>query len=188
MMAWRPAMMITIPPSAAFLQISFDDPQQLIQYLAIGAAIFSVLLLLALITLFRLRVRQRRKVQEARAKRRLQESMPDIRKAAAFGQASAPPEKPVPHQVTAAPSRLLAQIGARTLLEQINHHVLKGRGEISGGKGELRLVWTDGEDQIARSIMITVQDAQTLLINGKPFPATRKGVQQGLIDCLRGLR
>ena len=186
--ALRPLAAMGSTQAASPLQSILDDPQRLVLLLALAAAVLAILTLLALVILFRLRARQRRAAHEARVKRRLQESLPDIRKAQAFGTPKEPPKQAIPHKVTVPPSRLLAPIGARTLLEQVNHHMLKGRGEISAGKGELRLVWTDAQDQIARSIMITVQDAQTLLINGKPFPATRKGVQQGLVDCLRGLK
>jgi hypothetical protein len=86
------------------------------------------------------------------------------------------------------PSKILAMIGARELLEQVNTHVLNNHGNISIGKGAIRLVWRDQHDEaVTRGIMITVQDADTILINGVPFPATREATRQGLISCLKGM-
>ncbi len=86
------------------------------------------------------------------------------------------------------PSKILAMIGARQLLDQVNTHVLNNRGSISTGKGAIRLVWRDQLDEsVTRGIMITVQDAETILINGVPFPATRDAARQGLISCLKGM-
>jgi hypothetical protein len=86
------------------------------------------------------------------------------------------------------PSKILAMIGARELLEQVNTHVLNNHGNISIGKGAIRLVWRDQHDEaVTRGIMITVQDAETILINGVPFPATREATRQGLISCLKGM-
>jgi hypothetical protein len=86
------------------------------------------------------------------------------------------------------PSKILAMIGARELLDQVNTHVLNNRGSISTGKGAIRLVWKDLRDEsVTRGIMITVQDAETILINGVPFPAKREAARQGLISCLRGM-
>ena len=86
------------------------------------------------------------------------------------------------------PSKILAMIGARELLDQVNLHVLKNHGNISTGKGAIRLVWKDQHDEsVTRGIMITVQDAETILINGVPFPATREAARQGLISCLKGM-
>jgi hypothetical protein len=86
------------------------------------------------------------------------------------------------------PSKILAMIGARELLEQVNHHVLNDRGEITSAKGAIRLVWTDQENTVVtRGIMITVQDSDTIMINGVPFPANREAARQGLISCLKGM-
>ena len=85
-------------------------------------------------------------------------------------------------------SKILAMIGARELLDQVNHHVLNGRGEITVAKGAIRLVWSDQENTaVTRGIMITVQDTETVMINGVPFPATREAAREGLISCLKGL-
>ena len=86
-------------------------------------------------------------------------------------------------------SKILAELGARQLLEQVNSHILEGRGEISTRSGEIRIEWTDlDESSVQRGIMIRVQDSNTLLINGQPFSATRDGAQQGLISCLKGMK
>jgi hypothetical protein len=86
-------------------------------------------------------------------------------------------------------SKILAEMGARQLLDQVNSHMLNGSGEITSRSGEIRIEWTDLEDaSVQRLIMIRVQDSSTLLINGQPFPATREGAQQGLISCLKGMK
>lgn len=97
----------------------------------------------------------------------------------------APPKEPTP---VIPPSKILAMVGARELLDQVNTHVLHNRGNISTGKGAIRLVWRDQHDEaVTRGIMITVKDAKTILINGVPFPATRDAARQGLISCLKGM-
>jgi hypothetical protein len=95
-----------------------------------------------------------------------------------------------PLKASASPrSKILAEVGARSLLDQVNSHVLQGRGQISSKSGEIRMEWTDLEDAtVQRGIMIRVQDPKTLLINGMAFPATREGAQQGLISCLKGMK
>ncbi|NIM93294.1 MAG: hypothetical protein GTO18_06245 [Anaerolineales bacterium] len=93
----------------------------------------------------------------------------------------------IQHTDASPPSKILAAVGARQLLEQVNRHVLEGTGELAQGKGAIRLVWSDPESGTARSIMIRIQDSQTLLINGRPFPATREGIQQGLVTLLKGM-
>lgn len=86
-------------------------------------------------------------------------------------------------------SKILAEMGARQLLDQVNSHILNGNGEITSQSGEIRIEWTDLEDaSVQRLIMIRVQDSSTLLINGQPFPTTREGAQQGLISCLKGMK
>lgn len=86
-------------------------------------------------------------------------------------------------------SKILAEMGARELLDQVNSHILNGNGEITSQSGEIRIEWTDLEDaSVQRLIMIRVQDSSTLLINGQPFPTTREGAQQGLISCLKGMK
>lgn len=93
------------------------------------------------------------------------------------------------HALSSPRSKILAEMGARQLLEQVNSHILDGRGEITLRSGEIRIEWTDLEDaSVQRGIMIRVQDSKTLLINGQPFEATREGAQQGLISCLKGMK
>lgn len=94
------------------------------------------------------------------------------------------------YQTAASPrSKILAEVGARQLLEQVNSHVLQGRGHISSRRGEIRMEWSDLEDgSVQRGIMIRVEDSKTLLINGMAFPATRDGAQEGLISCLEGMK
>lgn len=94
------------------------------------------------------------------------------------------------YQTTASPrSKILAEVGARQLLEQVNSHVLQGRGYISSRRGEIRMEWSDLEDgSVQRGIMIRVEDSKTLLVNGMAFPATREGAQEGLVSCLEGMK
>jgi len=94
------------------------------------------------------------------------------------------------YQTAASPrSKILAAVGARELLEQVNSHVLQGRGHISSRRGEIRMEWSDLEDEsVQRGIMIRVEDQKTLLINGMAFPATPQGAQEGLVSCLEGMK
>jgi hypothetical protein len=160
--------------------------------IGIGGVILILLLsiTLAIIVLIR---RRRRKVEQPSEEmldvaQRLAESFTSaeeerlaqeaIRAARANQQASASPR-----------SKILAEMGARQLLDQVNSHMLDSRGEITTRSGEIRIEWTDLEDEsVERLIMIRVQDSSTLLINGQPFPATREGAQQGLISCLKGMK
>ena len=158
-------------------------------------AIGVILILFLTITLvvFVLRQRRRKKVETPSEEmldvaQRLAESFKSaeeeerareaLRAARASQQASSSPR-----------SKLLAEMGARQLLDQVNSHILNGGGEITTRSGEIRIEWTDLEDaSVQRLIMIRVQDSSTLLINGQPFPATREGAQQGLISCLKGMK
>jgi hypothetical protein len=95
-----------------------------------------------------------------------------------------PASEPIPIAVDP-----LEEVGARELLEQVNRHLLQGKGKISGGKDAMRIQWTDPrKDHVQRGITIQVQDASTLLINGQPFPATPEGVKTGLATCLKRLQ
>jgi hypothetical protein len=147
-----------------------------------GLTILGIALIVAIIVLV---VRSRRKskpgVEDANVRQRLVESVQPVEDE----ELSEPePEK----EEVFPPSKILAMIGARGLLDQVNHHVLNNRGEITVAKGAIRLVWTDQEDTtVTRGIMITVQDTETIVINGVPFPANREAAREGLISCLKGL-
>jgi hypothetical protein len=140
--------------------------------------------LIALTVFLLLRIRRKRKapVEDEVVSQRLVESIQQEE------EEEIPTESKVEKQTVIPPSKILAMIGARELLDQVNLHVLNHHGNISIGKGAIRLVWKDQHDEsVTRGIMITVQDAETILINGVPFPATREAARQGLISCLKGM-
>jgi hypothetical protein len=156
--------------------------------------LFGVILILLLTTILVIIVltRRRRQVEPPPSEeivdvaQRLADSIvsreEEERAQAAFKAASAQPPSSSPR------SKILAELGARHLLDQVNSHLLTGRGKITTRSGEIRIEWTDLNDSsVQRLIMIRVQDSSTLLINGQPFPATRDGAQRGLISCLKGM-
>lgn len=156
--------------------------------------LFGVILILLLTTILVVIVltRRRRQVEPPPSEevvdvaQRLADSIvsreEEERAQAAFKAASAQPPSASPR------SKILAEMGARHLFDQVNSHILDGRGKITTRSGEIRIEWTDLKDSsVQRLIMIRVQDSSTLLINGQPFPATRDGAQRGLISCLKGM-
>jgi len=153
---------------------------------SIGLGILGVSLVVAIVILV---IRSRRKsaapVEDENVQQRLVESIQSVEEEEE--EEHPEPSEPEKDEVFP-PSKILAMIGARELLDQVNHHVLNDRGEITIAKGAIRLVWTDQrETAVTRGIMITVQDAETIMINGVPFPATREATREGLISCLKGL-
>jgi hypothetical protein len=151
--------------------------------LAVFLGIVGIVLLAAIVVLIlRNRRKKRIPVESLNVKQRLAESIPIAEEKKPLSDID------IEQPAVSPPSKILAMVGARSLLEQVNSHVLNNRGQIAVGKGAIRLVWTDQQNQsVTRSIMITVQDMETLLINGVPFPATREGAKEGLITCLRGM-
>jgi len=148
-----------------------------------GLAILGIALVVAMVMLI---LRSRRKsmppVDDVNVKQRLVESVQPVEEDEELR--SSEPEK----EAVFPPSKILAMIGARELLDQVNHHVLNNRGEIMVAKGAIRLVWIDQENTVVtRGIMITVQDTETIMINGVPFPATREAAREGLTSCLKGM-
>jgi hypothetical protein len=153
---------------------------------SIGLGILGICLVVAIVMLV---IRSRRKsatpVADENVQQRLVESIQSVEEEEQEEQPE--PSEPEKDEVFP-PSKILAMIGARELLDQVNHHVLYDRGEITMAKGAIRLVWTDQrETAVTRGIMITVQDTETIMINGVPFPATREAAREGLISCLKGL-
>ena len=139
------------------------------------------LITLIVILLRRIWKRRRPAVEDEVVSQRLAESIQPEEE-------DAEPLPPTDQKPVIPPSKILAMIGARELLDQVNTHVLNNRGNISTGKGAIRLVWKDQHDEaVTRGIMITVKDGETILINGVPFPATREAARQGLISCLKGM-
>ena len=150
--------------------------------LAIALVVIAIALIAVMVILL-MRIRKKRKPPETdvNVSQRIAESI----QAEEEEDISTPPTDQTP---IIPPSKILAMIGARELLDQVNTHVLNNRGNISVGKGTIRLVWRDQQDEaVTRGLMITVQDSKTILINGVPFPATRDAARQGLISCLKGM-
>jgi len=78
---------------------------------------------------------------------------------------------------------------ARGLLEQVNQHVLKGRGVIHEGSGTLRLEWASTQAESGkREILIQGAAQGRVRINGKDFPATPDGIKLGLVSSLQEMR
>ncbi len=84
------------------------------------------------------------------------------------------------------PPDLLAKIGARSLLQDVNHFLLKDMGAISEAPNELYLEWpvVPGGGEM-RGIHIKLINQQRLTVNGQVFPATHEGVKAGITNCLR---
>lgn len=84
---------------------------------------------------------------------------------------------------------LLVTIGARSLLQDVNHFLLKDIGTISESPDELRLEWLlmpdAGEIQ---SIHIRLINQNQATINGQVFPATHEGMKTGISASIRGLK
>ena len=173
------------------LQIhAISQAWNILQLGLLAAAALACLFLLALIILVinRMRRRKARAADSANVTQRLLESVQAEEDSSEAIQAVEEESQPSEAEAVVSPSKILAEIGARQLLEQINMHVLKGTGEISTAKGAIRIIWADPQDEsVKRGIMIRVQSMDTLLINGQPFPATREGAKQGLISCLKGM-
>lgn len=156
--------------------------------LAAVALAFIFLFVLIILVISRMRRRKVRATDSANVAQRLVESVQAEEQLSDM--IPTPEEEALSSEAAAviSPSKILAEIGARQLLEQVSKHVLKGTGEISTAKGAIRIIWSDPQDEtVKRGIMIRVQGVDTLLINGQPFPATREGVKQGLISCLKGM-
>ena len=84
------------------------------------------------------------------------------------------------------PSNLLVTIGARSLLQDVNHFLLRGVGAISETSDELLLEWPvipGGSAMYSLHIKLVSQHQVT--INGQIFPATHEGLKIGIATCLR---
>jgi hypothetical protein len=82
----------------------------------------------------------------------------------------------------------LDRIQTRRHLEEINEFVLLGDGEIIESPGKLSLVWTDPVYSTRRFLAVKVSGEAEILINGRRYPATESGLQQGLRACLADIR
>jgi hypothetical protein len=148
-----------------------------------GLALLGIALLITIILLV---IRSRRKskpgVDDPNVRQRLVESVQTVEE-------EEQDDLELDKEEVFAPSKILAMVGAREHLDQVNQHVLNNRGEITVAKGAIRLEWsdTDRDTAVSRGIIITVKDTETIMINGVPFPATREAARDGLISCLKGL-
>lgn len=160
---------------------------QLGLYAAIALASLFLFVIL-IILLKRIKRKRERAVQKASVAQRLVESIQAEEPEPLEPQPTEELSTPSEAEAVESPSKILAEVGASQLLDQVNDHVLKGMGDISAAKGAIRIIWSDPLDEtVKRGIMIRVQDANTLLINGQPFPATPQGAKEGLISCLKGM-
>jgi hypothetical protein len=96
---------------------------------------------------------------------------------------STPPISPV------APTDMLATIGARSLLQDVNHFLLKDAGTIREAPGEVLLEWPvlPGAAEM-HTIHIRLLSQQQIMVNGEIFPTTQEGVKMGIVNCLRKIR
>jgi len=78
----------------------------------------------------------------------------------------------------------LARIQTRRYLAEVNQHILRGEGEILELPGKLSLVWTDPVRDMRRYLSVKVAGDDQIMINGRRYPATEAGLQQGLRACL----
>ena len=78
----------------------------------------------------------------------------------------------------------LANIQARRYLEEVNQYILQGSGEIIEAPGKLSLVWTDPIWDLKRFLAVKAAGDDGILVNGRRYPATETGLQQGLRACL----
>jgi len=84
---------------------------------------------------------------------------------------------------------LLVTIGARSLLQDVNHFLLKDTGRISESPDELLLKWPHMPDAgETQSIHIRLINQNQATINGQVFPATHEGMKTGISASVRGLK
>ncbi len=81
----------------------------------------------------------------------------------------------------------LARIQARRYLAEVNQHILRGEGEILESPGKLSLVWTDSALDTRRYLSVKAAGEDQIIVNGRRYPATESGLQQGLRACLAEL-
>lgn len=93
------------------------------------------------------------------------------------------PEEPFPEPEPTLPLTILADIEARTFLEQVNHYKLQNQGFIMESETECRLSWNSAQGE--HEICIKVEGAETLNINGETYPATPDAVKQGIVASLK---
>jgi hypothetical protein len=80
---------------------------------------------------------------------------------------------------------LLASIQTRRHLEEINEYILHNLGEIVEVPGKISLVWTDPIYDQRRFLGVKAAGDEQIIINGRRYPATEEGLQQGLVSCLK---
>lgn len=86
------------------------------------------------------------------------------------------------------PTDPLDRIQARQHLDDINHFILRNTGEILVSPGKLSLVWVDEPNQQQRFLAVKAAGEDSILINGRRFPASEHGLRQGLRASLVDMR
>jgi hypothetical protein len=81
-------------------------------------------------------------------------------------------------------SDTLTRIQARRYLEDVNQYILEGDGEIIEVPGKLSLVWTGAAQGLRSFISVKAAGDDSILVNGRLYPATEPGLQQALRTCL----
>jgi hypothetical protein len=95
------------------------------------------------------------------------------------------PDQPVSSISPAFSPGMLATIGARSLLQDVNHFLLKDIGSIREMPNELHLEWPVIPGGKMQGIHIKLVSQQQVAVNSQVFPATHEGVKTGIATCLR---
>lgn len=92
----------------------------------------------------------------------------------------------IPETRTTSTPNWLVAIGARSLLNDVNHFMLKDVGVIYESEDEIYLEWfsISGKND-TQGIHITLISQQEIKVNEKLFPATHEGLKLGIATCLR---
>ena len=99
------------------------------------------------------------------------------------------PVRSTPPISPAAPPDIMATIGARSLLQDVNHFLLRDAGTIREAPGEVLLEWPvlPGAAEM-HTIHIRLLSQQQIMVNGEIFPTTHEGVKTGIVNCLRKIK
>jgi hypothetical protein len=84
---------------------------------------------------------------------------------------------------------LLIRIGAHSLLQDVNHFLLKDAGKITEAPGELCLEWrTSPGSGGVQAIHIKLINQHEAAVNNQVFPATHEGMKAGISVCVREIK
>ncbi len=75
-------------------------------------------------------------------------------------------------------------IQTRRYLEEVNHYLLNDKGEVRDAPGKFTLVWYNSALNLERFLAVKAAGEDQILVNGRRYPATEKGLKEGLVTCL----